>query len=157
MKVAFFKGRHPGMKGWLGVMTKWWTEGPYSHAELVVGQTTDGKAICWSSTYLDGGVRRAELELDPADWDVFDLQTTPTQEAAALAWFAAHEGLPYDVRGLLGFVWRREEGDKAKWFCSEAVAAALGWPEAWRFDPNTFAAVIKPMEIDLLIPTGALA
>jgi hypothetical protein len=130
MKVAFFKGRHPGIKGWLGVMTKWWTDGPYSHAELVVGETPDGKSICWSSTYLDRGVRQS------------------AEQAAALAWFEQHAGEPYDVLGLLGFVWRREEGAKSKWFCSEAVAAALGWPEAWRFDPNTFAAILKPVQVE---------
>jgi uncharacterized protein YycO len=144
MKVAFFKGRHPGVKGWLGVMTKWWTDGPYSHAELVVGETADGKSVCWSSTYLDKGVRRAELVLDPADWDVIEIRTTPAQEAAALAWFSQHEGEPYDTLGLLGFAWRHYEGEKDKWFCSEAVAAALGYREAWRYDPNTFAAILQP-------------
>jgi uncharacterized protein YycO len=148
MKVAFFKGRHPGIKRWLGVMTKWWTDGPYSHAELVVGETPDGKSICWSSTYLDRGVRQAELELNPADWDVRELRLTSAEQAAALAWFEQHAGEPYDVLGLLGFVWRREEGAKSKWFCSEAVAAALGWPEAWRFDPNTFAAILKPVQVE---------
>jgi uncharacterized protein YycO len=154
MKVAFFKGRHPGVKGWLGVMTKWWTDGPYSHCELVVGETPDGKSICWSSAYLDHGVRQVELELDPADWDVRELRLTSAEQTAALAWFEQHNGEPYDVLGLLGFVWRREEGDKNKWFCSEAVAAALGWPEAWRYDPNTFAAILKPMEV---IPQGVPA
>jgi hypothetical protein len=143
MKVAFFKGRHPGVKGWLGVATKWWTDGPYSHAELVVGQTADGKSVCWSSTYLDGGVRRAELVLDPADWDVFEIRVTPAQASAALAWFEQHKGQAYDTLGLLGFAWRHYEGDKDKWFCSEAVAAALGYRDAWRYDPNTFAAVIQ--------------
>jgi uncharacterized protein YycO len=142
MKVAFFKGRHPGMKGWLGVATKWWTSGPYSHCELVIGETPDGKAICWSSAYLDHGVRKTTLVLDAADWDVIDVPTTAAQEAAAVAWFEAHAGQPYDVLGLLQFVWRREEGDKRKWFCSESVAEALGFRESWRYDPNTFAAVL---------------
>lgn len=146
MKVAFFKGRHPGLKGWLGVLTKWWTVGPYSHCELVVEGPVYGKSLCWSSAYLDHGVRPVVIELDPAQWDVVEIETTPEQEQAALEWFRSHLGEPYDVLGLFGFVWRREEGDKAKWFCSEAVAAALGYTEPWRFDPNTFAAVLKPRE-----------
>jgi uncharacterized protein YycO len=141
MKVAFFKGRHPGVKGWLGVLTKWWTRGDYSHCELVVSEA-DGSAVCWSSAYLDGGVRKTTVVLDPADWDVIDVPTTPEQAAAAIAWFQANDGLPYDVAGLFGFVWRHYEGEKGKWFCSEAVAASLGYLEPWRFDPNTFADVL---------------
>jgi len=141
MKIAFFKGRHPGIKGWLGVMTKWWTRGPYSHCELVVSEQ-DGTATCWSSAYLDHGVRKATVVLDPADWDVIDIRTEPAQEAAALAWFEQHNGEPYDVAGLFGFVFRHLEGVKGKWFCSESVAEALGYPESWRYDPNTFAAIV---------------
>jgi uncharacterized protein YycO len=141
MKIAFFKGRHPGMKGWLGVLTKWWTRGPYSHAELVMAYE-NGMAVCWSSAYLDKGVRRTVIKLDPADWDVIDVATTPAQEAAAIAWFEAHVGQPYDVAGLFGFVFRHYEGEKGNWFCSEAVAEALGYAESWRYDPNTFAAVV---------------
>jgi uncharacterized protein YycO len=142
VKIAFFKGRHPGIKGWLGVMTKWWTRGPYSHCELVVGETPDGKSVCWSSAYLDKGVRRTVVNLDPADWDLVDIATTPEQAAAAVAWFEAHDGQPYDVAGLFGFVFRHYEGEKGEWFCSESVAEALGYAESWRYDPNTFAAVV---------------
>jgi hypothetical protein len=139
MKVAFFKGRHPGIKGWLGVLTKWWTRGSYSHCELVVGETPAGKSICWSSAYLDHGVRQAEIKLNPADWDIVEIAGDDT---AALEWFETHVGEPYDTAGLFGFVFRHYEGGKAKWFCSEAVAAALGYEDAWRYDPNTFAAVL---------------
>ena len=33
---------------------------------------------------------------------------------------------------------RRVEDDRSKYFCSEAVSAALGFADGWRFDPNTF-------------------
>lgn len=141
MKLAFFRGRHPGIDGWLGVATKWWERGDFSHVELVVsmeGQT----AHCLSSTFLDKGVRAATIVMDPADWVFADVPTTPEQEAAAIQWFDEHMGEPYDVRGLFGFVLRRIPGEKGKWFCSEAVAAALGWDEPWRFDPCTLYAMV---------------
>jgi hypothetical protein len=156
MKVALFKGRHPGIKGWLGVLTKWWTRGPYSHGELVIGEMTDGRSICWSSTYLDKGVRRALIQLDPADWDVLELDVTDAQRDAALQWFREHEGQGYDVLGLFDFVWRRGDGDKSKWFCTEAVAAALNLPEPWRKDPNTFAAELRG-DVRAKQPISALA
>jgi uncharacterized protein YycO len=155
MKIAFFKGRHPGIKGWLGVLTKWWTRGAYSHCELVTGYEND-MAVCWSSAYLDKGVRRTVISLDPADWDVIDIATTPEQETAAVAWFEAHAGQPYDVAGLFGFVFRHYEGEKGEWFCSESVAEALGYAESWRYDPNTFAAVVTH-DVVATIPQTALA
>ena len=33
---------------------------------------------------------------------------------------------------------RRVEDDRSKYFCSEAVSAAIGFADSWRFDPNTF-------------------
>jgi hypothetical protein len=142
MKIAFFKGRHPGVKGWLGVLTKWWTVGPYSHCELVVAEE-NGRAVCWSSAYLDGGVRQKIVDLDPADWDVIEIPTTPEEEAASLSWFQSHAGQGYDVLGLFQFVWARQEGEKCKWFCSEAVARALGFPESWRYSPNLLADILR--------------
>jgi hypothetical protein len=56
---------------------------------------------------------------------------------------AAIGGDRYDVLGLLGFVWRRQTGTQSKWFCSEAVAAMLGFPEPWRFDPMTLWAAVQ--------------
>jgi hypothetical protein len=137
MRVAFFKGRHPGYKGLFGVLVKWWTRGDFSHVELVV-EDRGTSGVCWSSTFLDHGVRRAVVDFTPGDWIFVDIPTTAEQDAAALAWFEQHAGEPYDVRGLFGFVLRRIPGEKGKWFCSESVAAALGVEDPWRFDPATF-------------------
>lgn len=144
MKIAFFKGRHPGVKGWLGVLTKWWTAGPYSHCELVFGEPdVDGLYTCWSSTFLDKGIREANLTLDPADWDILDLaHFGPEREAVALAWFKEHEGDPYDTLALLGFLFRPIKGMLNWYFCDEACLSALAFVEAWRYDPNSAYALI---------------
>jgi len=41
-------------------------------------------------------------------------------------------------RFVLPWVRDSEKG----WFCSEAIAAALGWAEPWRFGPNGLAALL---------------
>ena len=130
VKVAFYKGR----KRFFNRAVAWWTRGPYSHCELIV----DGKS--YSSSFLDGGVRVKEIEYDPEHWDIVDL---PWADAArAVMWFEAHMGLGYDVLGLVGFVARRVEDDRDRYFCSESIAAALGFADAWRFDPNTLYPVL---------------
>jgi hypothetical protein len=137
MRVAFFTGRHPGFAGIYGVIVKWWTRGDFSHTELIESVNPDGTANCWSSAYLDKGVRRKTYALPPSDWRFVDVPTTPEQEAQALQWFKDHAGEPYDVRGMFGIALRRLPNYRGKWFCSESVAAALGFSEPWRLDPAT--------------------
>ena len=138
MQIAFYKGR----KRLFNRLVSFWTRSPYSHCELVVSQHNAG-ALCWSSSYLDGGVRLKVIPLDPALWDIVDLQLTPGQADAATAWFRRHEGQAYDVAGLIGCVLRPYRQRQNRWFCNEAVGAALGLQDPWRFDPGSFAAALK--------------
>jgi hypothetical protein len=123
---------------------KWWFRGDFSHVELVFGEPReDGKSLCWSSTFLDGGVRAAWQDISNDDWVVVELPNDPAKEQYALAWFEAHRGLPYDVRGLFGFLVRRLPDDQKAYFCNESVGAALRVFEPWRQDPNSFYSVAE--------------
>lgn len=130
MQIAFYKGR----KRLFNRLTAWWTNGPYSHCELVV----DG--LCWSSSFMDGGVRGKRIELNPDHWDLIEVDA---DVAAAIAWFEARIGDDYDTLGLFGFLWRPWRDDTNRWFCSEALAAALGFSDPWRFCPNTLYAALS--------------
>lgn len=135
IRVAFYKGR----KRLFNRVTSWWLRGAYSHCELVLGHDEMGNAICASSSFLDGGVRVKHMVLDPAHWDIV---TTPGKPADAWAWLQKHQGAAYDVLGLVGFIARVLGHDKDRWLCSEAVAAMLGMPDAWRFDPCSLWAAL---------------
>lgn len=138
MKLAFYKGPHAGFAGLFDRAVRWWTRGPYSHVELVL---SDG--VCWSSSARDGGVRSKVIDLDPAKWDLVEVDGN---ELAARWWFEIHRGKKYDYLGLFGFVWRTVRSPNSRWFCSEAVAASLGFTQSWRFDPNTLAVVFGRIE-----------
>lgn len=133
VKVAFYKGK----TRFFNKAVAWWTRGPYSHCELIVSGHS------YSSSFLDGGVRVKDIEYDPEHWDFVDVPWATAEKA--VAWFQEHMGQGYDVVGLAGFVVRRVEDDRGKYFCSEAVAASLGFDEAWRFDPNTLHPVLSRM------------
>ena len=147
MKIAFYKGTHSGLPGVFNRLVRWWTRGPYSHCEAVFSeQDASGAWLCASSSKMDGGVRIKFIDLsNTANWDVLDVPSADEQQAKA--WFAAHIGCKYDVRGLFGSVIRRAEDDRNKYFCSEAVASSIGIDDAWRFDPNTFAAAIRRVAV----------
>lgn len=136
LRVAFYKGTHPGLPGVYNRLVRWWTRSQYSHAELIFG---DDQAA--SSSYMDGGVRFKSIEFDPAVWDFVDVPERLASDA--WFWFEDHVGQAYDLLGNLHFVVWAVGDDKRKWFCSEAVAAALGMPDPERFDPGTLHAALS--------------
>lgn len=141
MKIAFYKGTRPGIEAAFSIGVRTWCRGPYSHCEAVLEEHPDGTVLAASSSYLDGGVRMKAIALDPANWDVLDV---PGITAASVRqWFEAHQGQPYDLRGLLGFVIGAVPAEKGKYFCSESIATAMGVEEAWRFDPNGFYQICR--------------
>jgi hypothetical protein len=140
MKVAFYKATRPGFQGIFNRLVRWWTNGPYSHCEVVLCGAPNGYSMCASSSFIDGGIRVKKIQLNPAKWDVIEF---PANRIKTIDWFAYRDGSKYDALGLFGFIWRRSDGDKKRWHCSESVAEALGFNQAWRFDPNTLASVLR--------------
>jgi hypothetical protein len=134
-RAAFYKGTRPGLSGIYNRGVRAWTRSSYSHAELVFPSGWSA-----SSSYMDGGVRLKMIDFDPALWDFVDVP--PAFEKAAFQWFLDHRGAKYDLLGDLHFVIAPVEGGKDKWFCSESIAAALGLPEPWRYDPATLFSVL---------------
>ena len=135
LRAAFYKSTHPGLPGVYNRLVRWWTRSPYSHVELVFGG-----GLAASSSAMDGGVRIKSIEFEPDKWDFVDLPEGLAQPA--LQWFGRHEGAAYDYLGNVHFVLSPVAGSKRKWFCSEAVAAALGIPDPGRFDPGTLHAAL---------------
>lgn len=134
--AAFYKGTRPGFAGIYSRAVRGWEGGSYSHCELVF---SDGLSA--SASFVDGGVRFKAIEYDPASWDYVALP--PQLEAAAREWFKNHEGEAYDIMGNVHFVIGFVPESRRKKFCSEALAASLGMPDAWRFGPNALAAVLQ--------------
>lgn len=119
----------------------WWSRTDVSHCELALVDNDDGTVICGSASLLDGGVRLKPIELDPLKWRVYEIPCE--NQRATATWFIEHRGEPYDWLGLLGFVFRRIKGLRKAWFCSEACAAALGWPEPWRYSVADFERAVS--------------
>lgn len=136
MRAAFYRGTRPGLAGLYNRLVRWWLQSPYSHVELVF---SDGMAA--SASFADGGVRFKAIDFDAERWDIMDLPGE--YEKAARRWFVANLDRPYDLLGNLGFVFRPITGARRGWFCSEAIAASLGYPEPWRYDPATLASTLS--------------
>ena len=136
MHVAFYKA--PGTL--TDKLIRRWLRGPYSHCELVFELVDNGPSLCISSSPRDGGMRSKRIMLDSESWDIVPVDADIN---AAWAWAAEHAKESYDLLGLAGFIWRPESGEKNKWFCSEAVAAMLGYPQSWRFDPCALHAILN--------------
>ena len=136
MKVAMYKGTRPGLQGLYSRITRWVDRGPYSHCELVF---SDG--ISASSSYIDGGVRFKTIDYNSDHWDFIEVPSY--RENAARYWFREHCGQPYDLWGNVRFAIGFARDSKGAWFCSEAVMAALGYKEPYRYGPNGMAVLLK--------------
>lgn len=136
MKVALYKETRPGLQGLYSRLTRWLDRGPYSHCEIVF---SDG--VSASSSYIDGGVRFKTITYNPEHWDF--IEVPDYLEACSRNWFREHNGEPYDLWGNVRFAFGFARESKGAWFCSEAVMAALGYQDAYRYGPNGMAALLS--------------
>lgn len=149
MQVAFYKGK----KRLFNRLARWWLRGEYSHCEIVLGTDHNGLSICASASFMDGGVRIKHMVLNPDHWDIAPVSGDVHD---AWHWLAEHEGDGYDLLGLAGFIARALGHDKTRWTCSEACAAMLDIPDAWRFDPCILSAALtrQPAAAGFFTPDG---
>lgn len=136
MKLAFYKGTRKGLQGLYSRLTRWVDSGPYSHCELVF---SDGLSA--SASFIDGGVRFKQIEYKPEHWDIINIQGF--DEDKAKQWFEQHKGEKYDLMGNLRFIFFFIKPSLTKYFCSEAIAEALGFVESWRLGPNGLSALLN--------------
>lgn len=145
--LALYKGRKQGLKphailarfsDWL---TRKLTRGPYSHCELAIKQE-DGCYYCLSSSIRDGGVRSKVMPLPDEKWDLIQICISENTYRKIIEFFQQNKGKKYDFLGALGVVFKFKQSQN-RYFCSEFVAEALGYEEAWRFSPNDLVAVLK--------------
>jgi len=111
---------------------QWWTGSIYSHCELVV----DG--WCYSSSAMDKGVRRKQINLDPEKWDVIDLPWADGQ--AIKRYFYETDHYRYGWAGLVtSQLFNLNRETKGAQFCSQWCSAALGLPNPASYSPETLA------------------
>lgn len=139
MRAAFYKGTRPGLAGLYNRLVRFWSRGQYSHIELVFSS-----GLSASSSYMDGGVRYKKIDFDARKWDYIELPAH--MEADAEAWFTRNAGKAYDFWSVLRFWQGWLPQGKDKYQCAEAVMAALGFDDAWRFEPNSAAAVLRRLQ-----------
>lgn len=135
MRIAFYKSTLPGWRGIYNRLIRWWDRGPYSHVEIIFA---DGKSA--SSSHIDGGVRFKDIVYNPAKWDFFEIPDS--YDPGARAWFERHIGDGYNITGAARFAIGFLTPPGNRWFCSEAVAAAIGVIDPWRLTPNGLAAIL---------------
>jgi hypothetical protein len=113
MKVAFFKSKYGNI---LDKLISFWTQGPYSHCELIFKDN-----LSFSARFGEL-VGFKEVEYKEGQWDFVEVGE-PTSELYAFC--EEQIGKRYDVLGVLGFVIQIFRTNRYCWFCSEIVTGAL--------------------------------
>lgn len=136
MKIAFYKGK----KRLFNKITSWYLRGEYSHVEIVLGEL-DNEALCLSSSFMDGGVRKKWIELDSSKWDFIEVQDLTREQVES--WYKENNNKKYDLLGLGTFISRLFESNPNRRFCSSAIAEILGLEEHWRYDTVILYKILK--------------
>lgn len=135
LQLAFYRGPASSMLDQLAHKAICLVTGSkYSHVELVIDGT------CCSSSARDGGVRTKRIDLTSGKWDVVQVAG---DEGAAWRWFIDHIGQRYDYAGVARFIVPLLPTSHDQWFCSEAVADALGMVEPGLWTPGMLAERFK--------------
>ena len=139
LTVAFFKGNRPGIEGIFNRIGRHLDAGPYSHAEIILPN-----GLSYSSSIVDKGVRFKNIGYSSVgNWDFLPIPNPDLIISNQVAtWFAKHHGELYDHLGNLRFATNFAHDDPTKWFCSEAIMASLGVPEAFRYGPSGAASTL---------------
>lgn len=96
----------------------------YSHCELITSHSEEfGKSICWSSSSKRGGVTVENIDIYPADWDMFEVGVPMSDCVERLKKI---EGLKYSYIGaIIATIYSVNKSHSKRWFCSEAIYFAL--------------------------------
>ena len=137
MLLAFYRGEGD----WRDRLIRWWTAGRFSHVELAVAEC-DGEYLCYTASPRDGGIRHRWMKLPTSHWELVPLPDHLVRREV-IEWFVDRTGAGYDWFGLLGFIARPHIGRSSRYFCSEAIACALGFEDGWRFDPNALYSIAR--------------
>ena len=133
VSVAFYKASRGN---WKDKVVAFWTGGDYSHTELVFHDPDTGELIMWSSSPIEGKVRKKKHTIDTLTWDYLHVEV-PNPEAM-MASLEEVRGERYDWLGVLGFAIPLKDRE-GKWFCSELVSNALkvgGVAALYSYDPS---------------------
>lgn len=130
--VAGYKG-----PGFVNRAINLWTNGEYSHTELVV----DGRF--YSSSIQDGGVRVKDIEIKPERWDIEPLEWADADLIKSR--MALIQGRPYGYYDLLvRQVGRLPLPDGRGIFCSDCCLWLLGMEARTRnIDPSDFMTLCR--------------
>ncbi len=117
VSIVFYKGR-----GTLAEkLIRLWTKSPYSHCEF---RRSDG--LCHSNDRYRLVSRLEELQIDPRDWEVLELELPGEIIDRVERRQLRKNGTRYDWMGIVfSQVFRLGWHDKNRWFCSKSNADDL--------------------------------
>ncbi len=129
-----------GPKGeWYSKLIAWWTNGPFSHVELIYKDK--GKWIKCSSREITKSAGCVEHNIHEPGWVYVDLAIKKTEFSIIKEFFKEISGAKYDIAGIFGFILPTKDRSD-RWFCSEAVSNALkiaSFRPMWNYDPSNIS------------------
>ena len=148
VQLAFAKADREGA-GFNAKLIAWWTNGPYSHVELLIHDYND-ITYMWTASSTENKVRKKIHKHNPGRYDYIDLEMSEEDIDKIERFFKMIEGQEYDWLGIMGFVMPALRDRTTKWFCSECVSNAIkitGDERFWLLSPSE----ISPNDLAVIV------
>ena len=119
MRIAAYRG-----KSFVSRAIRWQTRGVYSHIAVMLSD--DEIVEAWHNPARVRIIKSLSDGHTPGTQvDIFEVPTTPEQDAIIRSFLLAQVGKKYDFAGVVRFMSRRDKDNIDKWFCSELAFAAF--------------------------------
>lgn len=117
MYVCFFKG---GTGIW-NRLIRWWTKSIYSHCEFCFSDN-----VSFAADYDVNRTRFKQVTYCQQDWDLFEVNIKPQEEATLRFWCEREKDCKYDTIGILFTqIIPLSFENPWWWFCSEICVAGF--------------------------------
>jgi hypothetical protein len=128
VELAFYRGG----RTFYDRLIAWWTKSEFTHVEIV-RERENGKALIFSSSPRDGGVREVWCALNPDRWEFHTIEREIDKSI-----FETELRKRYDWLGILGSqILAGGLNLKTRWFCSEICARILRLEQPQRYSPES--------------------
>lgn len=148
MRIALYRG-----SGIVSKIILWQSRGKFSHASVVLPDNS----VIESREFIGVHKMPAVIPEKGETFKLFNVETTPIQDMAIVAFLEGQVGKDYDYLSILRFI-TRENTDRYTrnyWFCSELVFSAfrhaginlLERIDAWAVSPEllSLSPFLKPL------------
>lgn len=125
-------------------LTAWATRGEFSHVDIILPKSP----LILVGAHLSGGIqKKAFVKKDFVNTKRYEIEVSEK----VIDWVNSQLGKKYDVRAILGFIFKIPANENTSSICSEFVFDALEQSNCFRHSVKFHSSKISPRDLHLVL------